>query len=144
MAKPGAPTKLSRDLRDGGRPWLPPGYFLRGYGRLLSNPDEPCFWSIFRPDGTPIAVVDSGNDRESLERDAWLDYRREVLEALSGACGSGMPKGYGMHAHWGEWVIMRPDGSEVCTLPISATTDRTDREAWRDHRRRILRLVGNS
>lgn len=142
MAKPGAPKKLSRDLRDGGRPWLPPGYFLRGYGRLLSNPEEPAMWNIYRPDGAPIAVVSSGNDRESLEHDAWVDCRRQALEILDGAgCGSGMPEGYGLFEDQGEWLIVRPDGSVVSTFSLFTTADRTARAAWDDYRRRTLRLV---
>lgn len=139
-----ATTAGREKLRDGEHHWLPPGYFLRGYGRLLSDPDTPCLWNIYRPDGTPIDQVLIGQTREHLEEVAWRCYRREVLQEIEGGrCTANMPEGYGRFEYQGEWIVARPDNSVVAYFSIYTTTDVKNRAAWDDYRRRTFRVLRN-
>lgn len=61
---------------------LPPGYYLRGYGALLSAPEEPFFWIVYGPDGRPVPGGTHG--REDVEAAAWRDHRRRTLRVIRG------------------------------------------------------------
>ena len=124
---------------------LPPGYFVRGYGRLLSDPETPHMFVLYGPDYYPVSTT--ATSRDEIEMAAWVDYRRRSLKILEGS-GQGystpMPKGYGLFEHCAMFVLARPDGSTVCDFPLSVTRDRYHRTAWKDYRRQTLRVIADS
>lgn len=123
---------------------LPPGYLVRSYGRLLSDPNEPCFWNLYRHDDEKdtFVIVEDSLGRQDVEPTARRDHLRRTLSTIDGGrCTPGMPDGYGLFEHQGDWVVARPDNSVAATLSIYATTEDTTRAAWDDYRRRMLRVL---
>lgn len=140
----GKSTVQARAGKAGGGFSLPPGYLVRSFGRLLSDPGEPVFWNLYRHEETTFGMVADSLRREDVERVAWRDHLRRTLEVLAGVgCCSEMPEGYGLFEYQGEWVVARPDDSVVCTFSIYATADRTSRVAWDDYRRRTFRVLSS-
>lgn len=136
-------TKRPKKNRDGGFD-LPPGYMAKGYGRRLSDLNEPCFWQLYRHDDEKrrfVIVVDSLG-RQDVEPAARQDHLRRTLSTIDGGCWApSMPEGYGHFERHGLIIVVRPDGSEVCDFSIYTSTERLARAAWDDYRRRTFRLV---
>lgn len=123
---------------------LPPGYMAKGYGRRLSDPDEPCFWQLYRHDEEKrrFVIVEDSLGRQDVEPSARRDHLRRTLRTIDGGRWAlSMPEGYSQLERHGCLIVVRPDDSEVRDFSIYATTDRLTHAAWADHRRRTLHLV---